>query len=157
MPQSSWASIVARIQAQMQTIANIGLVHDRDRLAVEANDIENTLFWDDAGTRRLRVWTIRLRDMPTRPAAAHSEAEWIRHVEIEGFLQFDDAAASETTTKTLAESVIRTLWSDAQTTKLNNTILFAKPPRIEDTEPKRFAAVLCSYVRLVMEIHTYET
>lgn len=157
MAQSTWASVVARVKAQIETVANIGLVHDRLRLAVEEADVAAVMYATIDGEKRLRSWYVHLGTMPAEALESSGSMKWNRVVQVEGFLQFEDAAGSEKTALALAESVIRTLWNDLRTTKLNGTVLAGKPPQIVDAQPRSFGGVVVSYVRLEMPVVSIET
>lgn len=155
---SALAPIVARVVALMGPIADIGRVHDRLLLLRKGTEtFEQQAQVTIGGVQRVRVWYVHLGQMPTSPQDAAGTMQWDRMIEIEGFFDFDnDGASSEATAVALAETVIRTLWADARTTSLGGTILFAKPGRIVDTNPRSFAGVICSYVRIEMPITTIE-
>lgn len=152
---STTEAIVDRVVAQMQAITNIGVVHDRMRLALRGKKAYELFTAEIGGERALRAWLVHLGRLETKQADSGSRQQWDRTLLIEGFLEFDDDG-SETSTIALAESVIRALWVDAQATRLNSTILLAHPPAIEASEPRYFAGVVCSYVRLAMPVQTLE-
>lgn len=157
MPQSTWDAVVARVKAQVETVADVGNVHDRLRLAVDERQFEAAIYATIGAERKLRAWYIDLREMPTQPSAADGTMQWSRNVTIEGFLSFEDASGSDKTAVALAESIIRTLWSDLRATKLGGTVLTGKPGRIADKNPRNFAGVVCSYVRVEMPLESIET
>ncbi|HXF71709.1 MAG TPA: hypothetical protein VNO79_03760 [Actinomycetota bacterium] len=156
MPTSSWDAVVARIVAQMRTIAGIGVVSDQARLLDHADRLEELLSLI-GGERRLRAWFVSLARMRTGPASAGPDMDWTREVRIEGFVQFEDGQGSEKLAISLAESVIRTLHDDLRATKLGGTVLSGGPGSIVDTTPRLFGGLVCSYVQIVFPVHTVET
>lgn len=157
MPQSTYSPIVTRAKAQMETIADIGKVSDRLRLLTAPASIETYAVTEIAGVRTFRAWFLDLKGMTAKPAEAGGSMQWDRVLSIEGFFQFQDATGSEQLAIEFAEKVIRVLWNDCRTTRLNGTVLFGKPASIVDDEPKKFAGVTCSYVRLEMPLTTIES
>lgn len=152
---SSTDAVIDRVVEQMQTIANIGIVHARLRLAVKGQDVASLFVSDIGGQPVLRAWLVHLGRLQAEQADSGGRQDWNRSILIEGHSEFDDDG-SEGELVDLAEKVNRVLWTDAQSTKLDGTILFARPPSIEANEPRYFAGVVCSYVRLAMPVHTLE-
>lgn len=156
MTTSTTALIIDRVVERMNTVANIGRVHDRMRLADNQNKIEKQLLAEVGNDTILRAWFVHLGKTQARQADSASRMAWDRTLLVEGWSQFNDAADTENDFQTMAEKVARVLWYDAQTTRLNSQILFAKPPSLADPQPRMFAGLVCSYVRLEMPISTIE-
>jgi hypothetical protein len=156
MPQSNWTAIVARIVSQIRTIANIGVVHEGRRLIVSEAALLEQAIAEIGGESRLRMWTVHLEGMPSTWADASGSLKWKRKAVVEGFLQFEADGASEKAGLALAESIIRTLATDLDGTKLNSTVLSGDPPSLETNEPRLYGPVLAHFVRLTMPLLTIE-
>jgi hypothetical protein len=156
MAQSSWSAIVARIVAQIQTIADVGQVHDRRRLVKTESEFIGISGVAIGGVQQARMWQVFLESMGASFADASGALKWNRVAVIHGFLQLEDANSSETTAITLAESICRTLSNDLQATKLGGTVLSGAPARIIVAEPRFLLIVECNFVRIEMPLLTIE-
>ena len=152
---STWEAIVARIVAQMNTITDIGRVHDSIRLTFDTEGWVGTSVATIGGEKKARVWMVRLEANDTK-RADQSSMQWNQRAVIEGYLQVEADGAGEKTAIALSEQIIRTLAADLWSTRLNNTVLTGKPPKLEDNRPQFFGFVGAHYVRLVMELTTIE-
>lgn len=157
MTQSSWSAIVDRVEAQMLTVASIGKVHDYQRYVLGEVKLDSIGISAIGGEDRFRVWMITLGRMDTKPEDQAGDMQWNRLIQIDGYVQIEDANTSEQTTIALAESVIRTLWNDVRTTRFNNTVLFGKPGQIVSLVPEFFSMVACHHVRITMPIQTLDS
>jgi hypothetical protein len=156
MATTNWTAVVARIKAQMETITNIGQVHDRRRLMTKREEFDAQALADINGEKRTRFWMISLSRMDDAFLDSGGSLRWDREAVIEGILQLEDVNSSELTADALAESVCRTLATDLRTTKLNGTVLTGRPPRIEVNEPRFFVFVVAHYIRIVFPLISVE-
>lgn len=155
MAESTWEAIVARIVDRMQTIADIGLVYDSLKLAFDKEAWLAAAVANVGGQDKARMWTVRLEALNAK-AADQSSMQWDRQAVIEGYLQIESGGATEKLAIALTEKIIRTLWNDLRLTKLNNTVLWGKPPQLLSNTPQFFGFVAAHYIRLVMPLGTIE-
>lgn len=155
MTLSTWDAVTNRLVAQIQTVADVGLVYKGIRLITSEADLHDIAITRVAGEDRIRMWWVHLESMEDSFADASGSLKWNRRSVVEGFLQWE-AGASEKTGLSLAESICRTLATDLRATKLNSTVLSGAPPAIEANEPRILAMVLVHYVRLTMPLLTIE-
>lgn len=156
MPQSNWNAILARLKAQMDTVANVGLVHEELQLATTDEQLAALGKVSIDSEDKIRMWWIHLDAMPSKWTEAGGSVDWNRQVVIEGFLQFEGTASAKTATS-LTESIIRKLNADIRTTKLNGTILTGSPCSLMANEPRIFTFLLVHYVRIEIAVFTVES
>lgn len=138
------------IVAEMQAIANIGIVHGYERYAAREGDFRTFYLYDlGAGVQQIRGWYVRRRStVQTREVmGSHEDVhQWL----IRGFMAIDDAAASEKTFDDLIE-VVRERF------RVNNNLggLIAsiyspdgKGVELAESQPVLFGGVLCHSARL---------
>jgi len=159
---STWAAICDRVVAQLNTIANIGKVHDHTRLITSTDDFVAAMTTDVGGEQKIRAWMIH-EEIP-KVATWEDQggnAAWDRLVVCEGFLQLEDASSSERTAIALAELVIRALNTDVRTTKLGGTVLSGGPAGFPNGhrpgEPRIWGPLVCNYIRVDLPVFTIES
>lgn len=155
----SEATIRARIKTVMETVTDIGQVHDYERWA---DDWETLLarfksVIDDS--EQLRGWTISLarlaQEVATFGDTSYGEtiaATYDYHVR--GFMGVDDANASEKTFAALVVSVVEAMEDDA--TLAGWRIERDSPVvAVGDMAYKMFGGVLCHAVDMVVRLQEY--
>lgn len=157
MPQSNWTAITARIKSRIETVANVGKVHDHMELATTAQELLTIGKYTVDGQDRIRLWMVHLEQAPSVWSEQGATVDWRRTVLIEGFLQFEADGAAEKTAIGLAESISRALNTDVATTKLNGTILSGGPCSLLASEPRAFGPLLVHYCRLVLPLFSIES
>lgn len=155
MPVSTWTAIVARVKAQLESVPNIGHVHDGHRLVTTAAALDEVGISDIEGERRFRMWTITLASVPSVWEDQSGIVKWTRLIVVEGYLQFEDGSQVDPTN--LAELVMRKLDTDVRTTRLNDLILFGGPCSLRTNEPRQFGPILCNYCKVECPVVTLET
>jgi hypothetical protein len=153
---SAWAPIVARIVDRMQTVPNVGLVHDSIRLAMSEDDFFSWARVDVGGEERIRAWMITVEEVQTSWATHDGLVDWDRRVTIRGHFQLEDGADSENGAMAIAEAVCAVLDSDIAATKLSGSVRFGGPCRITRNEPRLLSFVLCHYIEIELPIQTTE-
>lgn len=156
MPQSNWNAILARLKAQMDTVASVGLVHEELQLATTDEQLAALGKVTIDGEDKIRMWWVHLDAMPSKWTEAGGFVDWNRQVVIEGFLQFEGTASAKTA-NALAESIIRKLNTDIESTRLNQTILLGGPCSLLANEPRIITFLLVHYVRIEIPLLTIES
>lgn len=150
---SDYENLLAQIKATLEGIANIGQVHNRVRLPKGAGWAEFlTLFKSTiAGKEQIRGWMITssprepLRQIRKTTGGQHQRS---LRFKVLGVMGLDDAASSEVTFRSLAETVIDTF--DALPT-LSGKALGSEPAQMPVFDTKNFGGVLCHYVEIDLE------
>jgi hypothetical protein len=156
MPTSTWNAVVARIVQQLQTIQDIGQVHDRERLVYTQDEIYAIGDAIIGGEHKFRCWMVHLQSVDNAWADASGAQQWNRTVLIDGYLQVEDPLSSEHAAMALAEAITRTLAADWQATRMGGLVLAADPPKLVSSAPKFFGFVGVHFVSLRMPLITLE-
>lgn len=150
----TYREIRTAIAGVMETVDDIGVVHERERYLKRAADLE-ALFLSDG---RIRGWVIRLattrRTRPTlgRYIVTH---RW----QIRGYMGFDDADESELLFDDLVEGLQAAFKADET---LGGTVAATVLPddlaglQRDDSGPVMFSGVLCHSARLNLATQHYE-
>lgn len=158
MTQSSWGAVVARIKNRIETVANVGKVHDHLELATSADELKAIGMITLNGQDRIRLWMVHLEQMPSTWSEQGAVADWLRTVQIEGFFQFEAAGAAEKDAIAVAEGIIRALNADLKATPpLGGTVLSGGPVVLLESNPRAFGPLLVHYIRLSAQVLTIET
>lgn len=158
MTQSNWTAVTARIKDRMETVANVGKVHDHLELATTADQLKTVGAISLNGQKRIRLWMVHLEAMPSKWSEAGGVADWQRTVLLEGFFQFEADGAAEKAALAIAEAVMRTLNTDlAAKPSLGGTVLSGGPTSLQANEPRAFGPLLVHYVRIAVPLFTIET
>jgi hypothetical protein len=147
-----WNALVARAVAQIQTITDIGNVYDRLRFPGKDAGFEDIVGATIGGEKKLRVWMVSIGADDAGYADSSGRLEWPTSITIEGFLQLEDGADSQAIALSLAQSIVRTLAADYRATRLGDTVLTAKPPKLTANELRGFAGLATHYVKLTMPV-----
>lgn len=147
------------IKTKIQTVPNIGIVHDYERFAAEQAKFRTLYLSGVAPNQRIQGWHVRR--VATRETYIALSRWVVRHEwRIRGFMAIDDADATEKLFDTLIEA-IRDAFRAAPT-------LTAEPDysevvtdeeragvQVADSGPVMFAGVLCHAARLELTSRHY--
>lgn len=146
-------TMVASVKSEIESLANIGIVHDRPRNTFMPDDFQTAFI--DPSDSRLRAWTIELvLDEDEEDDAGFL---WFARgtLVIEGWLGFNDQTPTDSEFRDLLDAVTSLLRS-------NNTIFGAdtlRTPRGTRVEKDhdRIGSVLCHHCRIEIVVEAKET
>ncbi|MBN8715218.1 MAG: hypothetical protein J0H50_14860 [Xanthomonadales bacterium] len=145
----SAAQIRAAIVATMQTVADIGVVHNRERYIKDLSGLKT--LYVPVGTSQLRGWFVRRQELAERDRILPRSIEYTRW-RIQGVMAFDDANASELVFDQLIED-LRDAFRANDT--LDGTVSQCALPdgseaglQLVEAGPVSFAGVICHGARL---------
>lgn len=156
----SVAQIRTAIVTTLSSVMDVGVVHDRERYAVDQARLKQ-LYWSTR-LNQLRGWYVRRLQTSEFGELRQTSVERIRW-RLVGLMTFDDAAASELVFDELLERVRDTFRVDDT---LGGTVAQCSIPedgggatesaiQIEDSGPAMFAGVLCHVARLGLNTIRY--
>jgi hypothetical protein len=147
----SEATIRARIKTVVSAVANVGIVHDYERM--NANWEELLKQFQSGG--QLRGWIVTCDGAVEREVIAFQGGgiadtilvTW-QH-KIRGFMALDDSAATEKTMAALAETIVNALEADAT---LQSKAFEKEDPVVRSVgfSTVMFAGVLCHYAEIIL-------
>lgn len=148
--------IRAAIKAKIETVANVGVVHDYERFASEAAKFRALYLTGTAPNQRILGWHVRrvaTREQYIAVSRWVVDHDW----QIRGFMGIDDADATEKTFDALIES-IRTAFRDDET--LGALVAACLKDETEvisvlDSGPVMLAGTLCHAARLALTTRHY--
>lgn len=140
----------AAVVATLNTVPNIGKVHDYERFAKQEGEFR-TLYLHDlgGGAQQIRGWHVR-RVATRRTHETGASREDFITWRIRGFMSLDDGAASEKTFDNLIEAVLDAFDASAQLSALNAYVYSpnGEGPELEEHEPVMLGGVLCHQARI---------
>lgn len=143
--------VIAALKAQIETIPDIGSVHDYHRMGSSLADAATKYGWTDAsGNKRIRGWSLSRRSTETKYTGAPAGyGEDVHTIEVRGLMGLNDAEATEKTFQQLIEAVRQKLRVSFQPTA---TSFISDAPRVERVEIRQFGEVLCHYAEIAVEV-----
>jgi hypothetical protein len=150
---STWSAIAARVVTQIQTVPNIGRVHDRRRFSVNNEDTAAWAFARIGDEDVLRVWFTYLKRMPnTRREGGGSHRQWNESIGVEGYLALADSASSENTMIELVRSVMTVLDADSLT-GLGGLVMGGSGPCVlVENQPRFFGMWAAHHVEIELPV-----
>lgn len=154
----SEATTRAILKAVLDTVSNIGTVHDFQRLSTEYSTFLNFFKASVGGTDYIRGWTIQLQGWPETEYLDEDFESGVKQVirtytyKIRGYFGVDDSAASEKTAAGLVEDVTEAL-DFADTIHGEDDYWGPVPPSTLDLfEPRRFGGALCHVAEITQKL-----
>jgi len=147
---NNYLAILADIKNKMDSIPDIGVVHDYERWA-SSWDQFISLFKSQAHNQ-IRGWEI------TRgPVSEHLRGTYFRHhlFRIRGYMSLDDAQETDKTFQQLIEEVCNTFRNaqgGASWFYGNGDAPENSPAQVEINEPRMFGSVLCHYAEILLSV-----
>lgn len=145
------ATIRARIKTVLETVSNIGQVHDYERWADDWNTLLTLFKSTISGTDQIRGWAITCegwtQDLVGFGGFGDDAVLVSYSYRVRGWLGVDDSAETEKTMAALAGSAAAALEADAtlQSKALDNPEPVVRSVRLEY---RMFAGVLCHYAEI---------
>jgi hypothetical protein len=147
------ASLTAALKTQLETITDIGVVHDRPRYASDWSNYLNLFKVIIGGRSVVRGWMIR-RDSAPVGAFALDEIERVHNYNIMGIasLSDSDALSQYDDMQALADTIMALL--DNQTTLgvAGVVVRAVGPCSLESYDEQMFGSVLCHVLEIVCPI-----
>jgi len=140
---------LAAIKNVLESVANIGVVHDYDRWTANLQEFRALYLVTIDGVQQVRGWDICEDTDEWRPTAARGVHEHRVRYLIRGYQSVNDELATGKTFRALAETVCQTLRSN---TSLNGACREVLPPAIAVYQPLKFFGILCHYVEIPVEV-----
>lgn len=156
----SVAAIRTAIVARLASVADIGVVHDRERYAADHAGLK-ALYWSPT-LGQLRGWHVRRQQTTETGELRQNSVEHVRW-RLVGIMTFDDAASSELAFDALIERIRDAFRADDT---LDGTVAQCSLPaagggsaesaiQLDDCGPAMFAGVLCHVARLSLNTIRY--
>lgn len=146
----SEATIRAQIKAELESVSNIGLVHDYDRLTTTWDELLARFKTTISGSDQIRAWTIQWSGFePGDPQAMGGAFVRFHRFVIRGYLGLDDSAATEKTFSALVEDVCDELDGSATLHSLA-TYFDTFWTSVPVCEARMFGGTLCHYAEIVL-------
>jgi hypothetical protein len=153
------SQIRAAIKAKMESVPEIGRVHDRERYAKDMAKLKALFEWPGEGSGKLRGWIIRrvsTRESSSALGRTHCLDRW----QIRGYQGFSDEAASEIEFDDRIEAIRDAFRADetlggvvSQTVDPASKLAFIQ---VDDSGPVMFAGLLCHGARLSLITSHYK-
>jgi len=142
-------AIRTAIVATMNTVTNVGIVHDYERYAKLEAEFKALYVAQIAGKGQVRGWYVRrlaTREVSQVIGRYQVTHEWL----VRGFMAIEDAAGSEKVFDTLIESVRDVFRTDETLGGVVSSTVTrdAAGLQLEESVPVLFAGVLCHSARL---------
>ena len=144
----SEATIRAQIKTELESVTNIGLVHDYDRLTTTWGELLARFKTTIGGGDQVRAWTIQWGGfVPGDPQSVGGLFVRFHQFVIRGYLGLDDSTATEKTFSALAETVSNEL--DGSATLHSLSTYFDTPwASVPVCEARMFGSALCHYCEI---------
>ena len=137
---SNYTAILAAVVARLDAITGTGVIHARTRLTHDWT----TFIANFVTAGNVLGWTVSRRATSERHLTSlENEREYI--FRLRGYMQINDAAATETTFQEMIEDVCDDF---RETYTLDATAELAEPPQVLTVEERAFASVLCHYCEI---------
>jgi len=155
----SEATTRATIKAILESVSNVGVVHDYERWAGTIPDVTTAFVTTISGAKLVRGWTITCQSWTPRWVAYDEDEEADGGLvdrtyvyKIRGYFGLKDADATEKTVFALVEAVCDAL--DADKTLHDEEAFEGQTPPATLTvfEPRMFGGVLCHYAEITLEV-----
>jgi hypothetical protein len=149
----------AAIKAKLESVPNIGMVHDRQRFSTRESEFKKLYF--DETQKRICGWNfsrVRTLEYDDGLGQVRRSIEW----KLYGFMSFDDKDASEIIFDDLVESIVQSFRADST---LGGTCLATKNLDLDEgpigiqvdaITTVMFAGVLCHRAELSLLTETEE-
>lgn len=146
----SEAAIRILLKAIIESVTDIGLVHDYRRMATTDKEFIDKFVTTIDNTRQVRGWQIYREGAAEDP---HTTAAPHNYV-IEGYMGIQDANATEKTFTALTEAIRTAVRSD---TTLYNAGYAHHPVQIPTQNELSFGGVLCHHAKMTLLIYDFIT
>jgi len=148
------ATLRAAIETLMNTVTNIGTVHDYERHSTDWSDLLDKYKTTISSTEQIRGWTTTCERVENRVEANQYHRKTYTFV-IRGYLGLDDADETEKTAIALGIAVIEKL---EQYPRLNGTLTVGTFtadgwPYIEVFQPRMLGGMLCHYTEIRLQVY----
>jgi hypothetical protein len=147
---SDEATIRAAIKTAVQTVANVGLVYDYQRLTTEWDAFLDLFKTSIGDSDVIRGWCITCEGMvpQERETYGGNTSNYARNYpyKIRGYFGVDDSAESEKTAFIIAELVVDALTDHISSAALDNI------PALSTFEPRVFGGTLCHFAEISMTV-----
>ena len=154
---TTYTSLRTALATLLETVPNIGQVHDRERFVVAPSEFLNMFKTTIDGTQQIRAWLI-LRES-TRPSdyLVFGEMSQRHTFVLRGILGFQDSADTYGTLQALTDTIIALL--DNQTTlSVSGTIVRGIGPcSLRSFEVGQFGSVLAHVAEIEVPIEVMKT
>lgn len=144
----SYVAMLAEIKTQLESVTDIGKVHDYIRFVYLENEI--VAQFKDTASGQIRAWQITRTDSSEEYADVNIASRRIHRFEIRGIMSIKDSAESEKVFQALIEDVcdkFRPLYN------LNGEAeRIVAPIQVEDVENRMWGAVGVHTATLVLEV-----
>lgn len=152
-PVDDFATILAAIVATMNSVPNIGAVHDYERYAKDSATLRAHYGARIDGVDQLRGWFVTR--LSVRNARNGFGGPLVTTIwQVRGYMALNDAEASEKTFHALIQALIDAFWADQD---LGGTVISTQTAdpnaaglTLEDAGPVFFSGVLCHSARLTL-------
>lgn len=139
-------AIIAAVKAKMESVADIGIVHDRVRLAL-SESVFRELF-KDPNNERILGWTITRESGSESDISVHGTSD--QHLLVlRGWMGIDDATETETTFQQRIEDV-RTAFRQDRT--INGSAIYSDPVQVRLVTQGLLGSYLCHYCELTLRV-----
>jgi hypothetical protein len=145
-------TIRARIKTVIETVSNVGQVHDYQRYAVTWEEMEKHVVKTISGADVIRYWAISLDGLTllsdTFQGGGFTDTMAVEYqYVVRGFMGVDDANSSEKTFVTLIMSILEALSADAT---LSARLLETNSPVVAESriEHRVLTGILCHYCEI---------
>lgn len=148
------ADVRAAIKTTLESVADIGQVHDYERYASRQGDF--VALYYSAGHAQIRGWNFRRVAREERSSAIGRHAVTARWA-LRGYMALDDSAASEQTFDLLVEALIAAFRADDSLGGVVDTCIIADVAglQLDEAGPVMLAGVLCHGARLTLRTRWY--
>jgi hypothetical protein len=152
---SYYLAIIADIKAKLESIQNIGKVHDYYRWNTDASRFLTLFAYTPSGAdKQIRGWEFTRTSAPE-----HKEGAFFRHhrFKLEGYMTLKDDKASDKTFQQLVDNVCEKFrvaasaptdtWYYLDGDNPNNS-----PVQVETIEVRTFGGALCHYAEVTLSV-----
>lgn len=147
---SDETTIRAAIKTAVESVSNVGLVYDYQRLTTEWDGFLNLFKTTISASEVIRGWCITCEGVTPveRETYGGNTSNYARNYpyKIRGYFGVDDSAASEKTAFAIAELVVDALTDHISSAALDNI------PSLDIFEPRVFGGVLCHFAEISMTV-----
>lgn len=151
---TTYTSLRTALVTLLETVADVGMVHGRERFVVDPSKFLDMFKTTISGTTQIRAWLILRESMQPDTDTVFGEARQ-RHVFVlRGILGFQDSADTYGTLQALTDTIIALL--DNQTTlSVSGTIVRGIGPcSLRSFEVGQFGSVLAHVAEIEVPIET---
>ncbi len=151
---SNYSDIIAAVKARLETVTNVGVVHNHNRWNADWSTYLNQFKQTIGGTVQIRGWMVTKEESNPIVGDTYSMGNVRRtyNLLIYGVMGLDDSANTEQTFLNLVEAVMDTLDNRIDLGLAAVVDYGVGPSTLRNYSIRQFGSVLCNYAEIHLSV-----